>query len=174
MSLLIFQMSVVLLVSQACGRIARVFGQARVIGEMFGGILIGPSVFGRLAPTLFGQLFPKASLGALESLSTVGLILFLFLVGSELDYSHLRRQKATATLASLASITLPFGLAVLFAPLLHTRFSPNNFGRIPFALFMGVSMSITAFPVLARILEERNLQRGRLAQPPSCAPQWMT
>ena len=162
MSLLIFQMSVVLLMSLACGRIARLFGQARVIGEIFGGILIGPSVFGRLAPALFGQLFPKASLGPLESLSTVGLILFLFLVGSELDYEHLRQQKATATLASLASIALPFGLAVLFAPTLHTRFSPNNFGRTPFALFMGVSMSITAFPVLARILEERNLQRGTL------------
>jgi len=65
-------------------------------------------------------------------------------------------------LASLASIALPFGLALLFAPLLHARFSPNNFGRIPFALFVGVSMSITAFPVLARILEEKNLQRGAL------------
>jgi len=162
MSLLIFQMSVVLLMSSACGRIARLFGQARVIGEIFGGILIGPSVFGRLVPALFGQLFPKASLGPLESLSTVGLILFLFLVGSELDYEHLRQQKATAMLASLASIAFPFGLAVLFAPALHTRFSPNNFGRVPFALFMGVSMSITAFPVLARILEERNLQRGAL------------
>jgi Kef-type K+ transport system membrane component KefB len=162
MSLLIFQMSVVLLMSLACGRIARVFGQARVIGEMFGGILLGPSVFGRFAPALFGQLFPKGSLGAVESLSTVGLILFLFLMGSELDYEHLRQRKATATMASLASITLPFGLAVLFAPVLHARFSPNNFGRIPFALFVGVSMSITAFPVLARILEERNLQRGVL------------
>lgn len=162
MSLLIFQLCVVLLVTQACGRIARIFGQARVIGEMFGGILIGPSVFGRMAPALFGQLFPKSSLGALESLSTVGLILFLFLVGSELDYEHLRQQKVTATLASLASITLPFGLAVLFAPMLHSRFSPNGFGPIPFALFVGVSMSITAFPVLARILEERNLQRETL------------
>jgi Kef-type K+ transport system membrane component KefB len=162
MSLLIFQMCVVLLVSQACGRIARVFGQAGVIGEMFGGILIGPSVFGRLAPNLFGQLFPKASLGALESLSTVGLVLFLFLVGSELDYQHLRQQKATATIASLAGIALPFGLAALFAPMLHTRFSPNGFGPMPFTLFLGVSMSITAFPVLARILEERNLQRGAL------------
>ena len=162
MSLLIFQMSVVLLISLACGRIARMFGQARVIGEIFGGILIGPSVFGRLVPGLFGQLFPRTSLGPLESLNTVGLILFLFLVGSELDYEHLRQQKATAMLASLASIAFPFGLAVLFAPALHTRFSPNNFGPIPFALFMGVSMSITAFPVLARILEERNLQRGTL------------
>jgi Kef-type K+ transport system membrane component KefB len=162
MSLLIFQMSVVLLISQGCGRLARMLGQTQVIGEIFGGILIGPSVFGRFAPNFFVHLFPPASLGSLESLSTVGLILFLFLIGSELDYEHLRRQKATATLASLSSILLPFGMALLSAPLLHARFSPNGIGRIPFALFLGVSMSITAFPVLARILEERNLQTSSL------------
>jgi Kef-type K+ transport system membrane component KefB len=162
MSLLIFQMSVVLLISLGCGRLARMLGQTQVIGEIFGGILIGPSVFGRIAPNLFAHLFPPASLGSLESLSTVGLILFLFLIGSELDYEHLRRQKATATLVSSISILLPFVLALLAAPLLHARFSPNGIGKIPFALFLGVSMSITAFPVLARILEERNLQTGSL------------
>ena len=156
MSLLIFQMSVVVLTSLGCGRLARMLGQTRVIGEIFGGILIGPSLFGRIAPNLFARLFPPASLGSLESLSTVGLILFLFIIGSELDYEHL--QKATATIASLTSILLPFGLALLSAPLLHARFSPNGVGRIPFALLLGVSMSITAFPVLARILEERDLQ----------------
>ena len=162
MSLLIFQMSVVLLISLGCGRLARMLGQTQVIGEIFGGILIGPSLFGRIAPNLFAHLFPPGSLGSLESLSTVGLILFLFLVGSALDYEHLRRQKATATLASLTSILLPFALAILAAPFLHARFSSNGIGRIPFALFLGVSMSITAFPVLARILEERNLQTSSL------------
>jgi len=162
MSLLIFQMSVVVLISLGCGRLARMLGQTQVIGEILGGILIGPSVFGRFAPNLFAHLFPAASLGSLESLSTVGLILFLFLIGSELDYEHLRQQKATATLASLTSIVLPFGMAPLSAPLFHARFSPNGIGKIPFALFLGVSMSITAFPVLARILEERNLQTSSL------------
>jgi len=162
MSLLIFQMSFILLISLGCGRLARMLGQTQVIGEIFGGILIGPSVFGRFAPNLFAHLFPTASLGSLESLSTVGLILFLFLIGSELDYEHLRQQKATATLASLTSIVLPFGMALLVAPLFHARFSPNGIDRIPFALLLGVSMSITAFPVLARILEERNLQTSPL------------
>jgi Kef-type K+ transport system membrane component KefB len=162
MSLLIFQMSVVVLISLGCGRLARMLGQTQVIGEIFGGILIGPSVFGRFAPNLFAHLFPSASLGSLESLSTVGLILFLFLIGSELDYEHLRQQKATATVASLTSILLPFGMALLAAPLFHARFSPNGIGRIPFALLLGVSMSITAFPVLARILEERSLQTTSL------------
>jgi Kef-type K+ transport system membrane component KefB len=162
MSLLIFQMSVVLLISLGCGRLARMLGQTQVIGEIFGGILIGPSLFGRIAPNLFARLFPAESLGSLESFSTVGLILFLFLIGSELDYEHLRQQKATATLASLTSIVLPFGMALLAAPVLHARFSPNGIGRIPFALLLGVSMSITAFPVLARILEEQNLQTSSL------------
>jgi Kef-type K+ transport system membrane component KefB len=158
MSLLIFQMSLILLISLICGRLARKLGQTRVIGEIFGGILIGPSVFGRFAPNRFTHVFPPTSLGSLESLSTVGLILFLFLIGSELDYELLRQQKATATLASLTSILLPFGLALFSVPLLHARFSPNGVGKIPFALLLGVSMSITAFPVLARILEEQNLQ----------------
>jgi Kef-type K+ transport system membrane component KefB len=137
-------------------------GQARVIGEIFGGILIGPSILGRVAPGLFAHLFPQSSFGSLESLSTVGLILFLFVVGSELDLDHLRQQKTTALFCSLASILLPFGLAAASAPLLQVRFSPNDVGRIPFFLFLGVSMSITAFPVLARILEERNLQTSSL------------
>ncbi len=128
---------------------------------MFGGIFIGPSVFGRFAPSLFGRLFPPQSPGQLESLSTVGLILFLFLIGSELDYEHLRKRKGTAMLASLFSILLPFGMAVLFAPLFHERFA-SRLAMIPFSLFLGVSMSITAFPVLARILEDRNLQRSPL------------
>lgn len=155
-------MSLVLLVSTACGRIARMLRQARVIGEIFGGILIGPSVFGRITPHLFARLFPQTSFGPLESLSTVGLILFLFVVGSELNLEHLRKQKKTALVSSLASILLPFGLAVAVAPLFHARFSPNGVSRVPFSLFLGVSMSITAFPVLARILEERKMQTSSL------------
>lgn len=158
MTLLIFQMTVVLLISLSCGWLARRFGQARVIGEIVGGILIGPSVFGRLAPHTSAVLFPQSSLGPFEVLSTVGLILFLFLIGSDLDYEHLRQQKLTATLASLMSMLLPFALAALAAPLLRTRFAPQGIGGLPFTLFLGISMSITAFPVLARILEERRMQ----------------
>src|ERR1700722_1614438 len=107
MSLLIFQISVILLICLGCGRLVRMLGQTQVIGEILGGILVGPSVFGRVAPNLFAHLFPPDSLGSFESLSTLGLILFLFLIGSELDYKHLRQQKATATFASLTSILLP-------------------------------------------------------------------
>ncbi len=158
MTLLLIQMTVVLLIALLCGWLARKLGQARVIGEIVGGILVGPSVFGRFAPHTSAVLFPSSSFGSLETLSTVGLILFLFLIGSELDYTHLRRQRTTAVLASGMSIFFPFLTAALVAHSLRTRFAPHGIGRLPFVLFLGISMSITAFPVLARILEERGLQ----------------
>jgi len=158
MTLLLVQMTVVLLITLACGSIARRLGQSRVIGEILGGILLGPSVFGRLAPQASANLFPPGSLGPFDVLSTVGLILFLFLIGTELDYVSLRKHKATATLSSALSILLPFGMAIILAPSLRAGFAPSGVGALPFALFLGVSLSITAFPVLARILEERGIQ----------------
>ncbi len=158
MTLLLVQMMIVLLVALTCGWIARKLGQARVIGEIVGGILVGPSVFGRFAPHAAQTIFPASSLGSFEVLSTIGLILFLFLIGSELDYAHLRRQRKTAMFASGMSIFFPFAMAALVAHSLRIRFAPDGTGRLPFVLFLGISMSITAFPVLARILEERKLQ----------------
>ena len=158
MTLLLIQMTTVLLTALLCGWLARKLGQSRVIGEIIGGILVGPSVFGRLAPHASSALFPPSSLGSFEVLSTIGLILFLFLIGSELDYDHLRKQKATATLASGMSILFPFIMAAIAAHSLRIRFAPHGIGSLPFVLFLGISMSITAFPVLARILEERKMQ----------------
>jgi Kef-type K+ transport system membrane component KefB len=158
MTLLLVQMTTVLLTALFCGWLARKLGQSRVIGEIIGGILVGPSVFGRFAPHASSVLFPPSSLGSFETISTIGLVLFLFLIGSELDYDHLRRQKSTATLASGMSILFPFIMAALAAHSLRIRFAPNGIGRVPFVLFLGISMSITAFPVLARILEERKMQ----------------
>src|SRR5580658_10668319 len=158
MTLLLTQMAIVLLITVACGWLALKVGQARVIGEIIGGILVGPSVFGRFAPHLSASLFPPSSLGPFETLSTVGLVLFLFLIGMELDYEHLARQRATAVAASGMSILLPFAMGALLAHSLRIRFAPRGIGSIPFVLFLGIAMSITAFPVLARILEERKLQ----------------
>jgi Kef-type K+ transport system membrane component KefB len=158
MTLLLVQMTTVLLTALFCGWLARKLGQSRVIGEIIGGILVGPSVFGRFAPHASSVLFPPSSLGSFETISTIGLVLFLFLIGSELDYDHLRKQKATATLASGMSILFPFIMAAIAAHSLRIRFAPHGIGRVPFVLFLGISMSITAFPVLARILEERKMQ----------------
>jgi Kef-type K+ transport system membrane component KefB len=162
MTLLLTQMAIVLLVTVACGWLALKLGQARVIGEIVGGILVGPSVFGRFAPHWSAQLFPTSSFGPFETLSTVGLVLFLFLIGMELDYEQLYRQRVTALMASGMSILLPFGMAAVLAHSLRIRFAPHGIGSIPFVLFLGISMSITAFPVLARILEERNLHGSAL------------
>lgn len=162
MTLLLLQMSIVLLVAVVCGRLAGIVGQPRVVGEIIGGILIGPSVFGRFAPQFSANLFPQSSLAQLELLSTVGLVLFLFLIGMELDYTQLYRQRATAMAASGMSILLPFAMGALLAHPLRTRFAPHSIGSIPFVLFLGIAMSITAFPVLARILDERNLQSTAL------------
>jgi Kef-type K+ transport system membrane component KefB len=151
-------MTVVLLVTIFCGWLARKLGQARVIGEIIGGILIGPSVFGRFTPHWSATLFPPASFNAFDILSTVGLILFLFLIGMELDYEQLYKQRATAVMASGMSIVFPFAMGAILAHSLRIRFAPHGIGSVPFVLFLGISMSITAFPVLARIIEERHMQ----------------
>src|ERR1700689_5314498 len=158
MTLLLTQMAIVLLITVACGWLALKVGQARVIGEIIGGILVGPSVFGRFAPHLSASLFPATSFGPFESLSTVGLVLFVFLIGMELDYEQLYRQRVTAIMASLMSILLPFAMGALLSHPLRIRFAPHGIGSIPFVLFLGIAMSITAFPVLARILKDGNLQ----------------
>ncbi len=159
---LLFQIPVVIFVTLACGSLARRLGQSRVVGEIAGGILLGPSVFGRFAPTAAGMLFPQSSMASFEILSTVGLILFLFLIGTEVNIEHLYHQRATAAFSSLTSILVPFAMGALLAHSLRTRFAPQGIGSGPFVLFLGIAMSITAFPVLARILEERGIQRSEL------------
>src|ERR1035438_7281855 len=106
MSLLLTQMAIILLITVTCGWLALGVGQARVIGEIIGGILIGPSVFGRLAPHLSAHIFPISSFGPFETLSTVGLVLFLFLIGMELDYEQLYRNRGPAVIAS--GMSIPF------------------------------------------------------------------
>ena len=162
MTLLLVQMSIVLAVTIICGWLARKLGQSRVIGEIIGGILLGPSVLGRISPHGSAALFPEASLHSLETLSTVGLILFMFLIGMELDYEQLSKQRSTAIIASGTSILIPFITAAALAHSLRIRFAPHGIGSVPFVLFLGIAMSITAFPVLARILEERRLQSTSL------------
>jgi len=159
---LLFQIPVVILVTLACGSLARRLGQSRVIGEIVGGILLGPSVFGRVAPQAAGALFSPSSMASFEILSTVGLVLFLFLIGTEVNIEHLYHQRATAALSSTMSILAPFAISALLAHPLRTRFAPHGIGSGPFVLFLGISMSITAFPVLARILEERGIQSTKL------------
>src|SRR5437899_10499053 len=136
--------------------------QPRVVGEMAAGLLLGPSLLGLLAPGTSASLFPAASLADLSSLSQIGLILFMFLIGAELDLGELRRRGRTALFVSNAGIAVPFLSGALLALVLHRDLSPAGVPVLHFALFVGTAMSVTAFPVLARILAESNLIGTRL------------
>ncbi|WP_162932355.1 cation:proton antiporter domain-containing protein [Solimonas sp. K1W22B-7] len=161
---LLLQIVAVVIAAKLMGRVAQRFGQPPVIGEMLAGIFLGPSLFGLLLPETQAWLFPPASLGSLKLLSLIGVIVFLFGVGAELDLARLRQQRAQALLVSHASILLPFLLGVLSALALYRPYAPTGVGFASFALFMGIAMSITAFPVLARILRERGLMGTPLGE----------
>lgn len=160
--LLLAQIAGILVVARLVGRIIGLFGQPQVVGEMLAGILLGPSLLGWVAPDVWLALFPPASLGFLSALSQIGLVFFMFLVGLELDPRQLRGRGHTALLTSHASIIAPFLLGALLALLLYPRLSDDSVEFTAFALFMGAAMSVTAFPVLARMLAERGLLKTRL------------
>ena len=155
LELLIAQILTILVAARLIGWLFRKIHQPRVIGEMVAGILLGPSLFGWLALDLHATRFPPASLGYLSSLSYVGLLLFMFLIGLELDLRQLRELGRVAVITSQVSIILPFVFGSLFALYLYPRLSDPSVSIIGFVLFMGASMSVTAFPVLARILTEQ-------------------
>ncbi len=131
------------------------------MGEIIAGLLLGPSFLGWIAPSLYARLFPLASLPALNNLSQIGLILFMFLVGMRLDLSELRKSRHVAGVSALLSIVVPFSSGLALAQPLHALAPPST-PILPFSLFIAVSMSITAFPVLARILRDHGLSGTRL------------
>lgn len=160
--ILIVQICVILLASYSVGWLLSKFRQPQVVGEMVAGILLGPSLLGWVAPGLSAALFPPNSLGPLQVLSQVGLLLFMFMVGLELDTKKLRQLGHVAVVISHTSIIVPFGLGALLAIHIFSRIADSSLPFTGFVLFMGAAMSVTAFPVLARILSERNLLGTRL------------
>jgi Kef-type K+ transport system membrane component KefB len=161
-SRLFLQLLVIIGASRTAGWVFARFGQPAVIGEMAAGILLGPSLFGLIAPDAFQFVFPASSLGTLQLLSQIGVCLFMFAVGMDLDLLQMRRKAHTAILVSHASIIIPYVFGVALALLLYRDYAEAGASFTAFALFMGISMSITAFPVLARILQERNLSKTAL------------
>jgi Kef-type K+ transport system membrane component KefB len=136
--------------------------QPVVMGEIIAGIALGPSLLGTALPDASNFLFPAASLGNLQMLSQVGLILFMFVIGMELDLSIIRNKAKTAFTISYASIIIPFVLGIGLAWLLKDKYLPGGIEFYVFALFMGIALSITAFPVLARVIKERGLSHSKL------------
>jgi len=148
--------------SLALGRLFRRLGQPQVVGEMIAGIVLGPSLLGWLAPSLHQSLFPDASLATLGMVGQLGLVFYMFLIGASLDLGHLRSNGSMALVTSLTSIAIPFAAGVTLALIFYTPLALPTTSRLAFALFLGVCLSITAFPVLARILAELDLLPTRL------------
>ena len=160
--ILFLQIAVILFAARTVGIVFRKIGQPQVVGEMAAGILLGPSLFGWVAPGISQMLFPPASLDILQILSQIGLALFMFQVGLEVNPRELRGHSHAAVLTGHVSIVVPLCFGTGLAYFLYPRLSNNSVTFTGFALFMGTAMSITAFPVLARILTERKLLRTRL------------
>jgi Kef-type K+ transport system membrane component KefB len=162
LSILLLQIVVIFVAARLVGALFARMGQPAVIGEMVAGILLGPSLLGLLLPGTFDFVFPSASMDTLKLLSQVGVVLFMFLVGMELDLKHLREKAHSAVTVSHASILLPLLLGVALSLFLYRSYAPAGVAFSSFALFLGIAMSITAFPVLARILAERGLTKTPL------------
>jgi Kef-type K+ transport system membrane component KefB len=161
---LLLQLVVIIATARACGWVLKHLDQPPVIGEMAAGIVLGPIVLGALFPAFHAQLFAKESLPALSSLSTLGLVLFMFIVGAELRAPDgVRAQVKAAGIVGVASVLLPMAAGLAVAPWLYPL-APTGVGFWPFALFMAAAMSITAFPILARILKERAMTHTRLGR----------
>ena len=162
LSLLLIQIVVIVLSSKLLAWLVSKIGQPLVIGEIIAGILLGPSVLGHFWPTVSNFIFRADSLPNLNFLSQIGLILFMFIIGLELDIHLLKNRAHTAVVVSHASIIVPFAMGVSLAYFLYATFAPPHISFLAFGLFMGIAMSITAFPVLARILHERGLTKTSL------------
>jgi len=153
---------VIVIAARVLGAIFRWLHQPQVMGEVIAGLLLGPSFLGWLAPQVSSQLLPPAIAPFLAVIAQVGIILFMFLVGLELDTGLLRQRTRASIAISHASIVVPFLLGAGFALWLYPRFADGSVSFTAFALFIGVAMSVTAFPVLARILTDSKLQTSRM------------
>ncbi|MBI3304472.1 MAG: cation:proton antiporter [Deltaproteobacteria bacterium] len=156
------EITVIIAASRLLGLVFRQLQQPQVIGEIVAGILLGPSLLGWVAPEIAALLFPPQVLPSLKVLSEYGVLFFMFLVGLELDPMLLRGRGRAAVVISHVSIIAPFFLGALLALFLYTRLSSDAVPFTSFALFLGAAMSITAFPVLARILIEHDLQKTKV------------
>ena len=149
-SMLLLQIISILIVSRIFGWMFKKIGQPTVIGEILAGIVLGPSLLGYFYPQAFHFLFAANSLGNLYIISQLGLILFMFTVGMDLNVGVLRQKISQTYVISHASILIPYLLGMTLAYFVYKEFAASHTAFLPFALFIGISMSITAFPVLAR------------------------
>jgi Kef-type K+ transport system membrane component KefB len=155
-------LAAIIVIGRTLGSLLRSIGQPPVMGEVLGGILLGPSLLGVVAPDISAYILPAAVAPYLSVIAQLGVILYMFLVGLELNGDLLRGRAGAAVLTSHASIVVPFVFGSILALRLYPRFSTTDVSFTSFALFIGIAMSITAFPVLARILTDRGMHQTAL------------
>jgi Kef-type K+ transport system membrane component KefB len=162
LAILLLQIITIIIVARIFGFFFRKIRQPTVIGEILAGIFLGPSFIGMYFPEFSTFLFPEHSLPNLQFLSQIGLILFMFVIGMELDLNVLKSKAKDAVVVSHASMIFPFALGIGLAYFIYNHFAPANISFLAFSLFIGIAMSVTAFPVLARIVQERGLSKTKL------------
>jgi Kef-type K+ transport system membrane component KefB len=153
---------VVIVAARACGALCKLIQQPPVVGEVIAGILLGPSLLGQISPAAMNYLLPQTVAPFLSIIAQLGVILFMFLVGLELDTARLEQRTRATVAISHASILVPFVLGSVLALWLYPLLSTSDVPFGVFALFLGVSLSVTAFPVLARILTDRGMRKTQL------------
>jgi len=162
----LLQLAVIIVAARTAGALFRVFRQPPVVGEMFAGILLGPSLAGHFFPAEHARLFTETTRQALNYIAQSGIILFMFVVGTHIELDVFRRHSRAIASMAAASIAVPFVLGLALASELYPRFAANGAPMFPFVLFIATALSVTAFPVLARILTDRGLEstaNGRTA-----------
>lgn len=159
---LLIQITLILLTVRFFSLLFRRIGQPGVVGEIVAGIVLGPSLLGAFFPQIFNFIFPESSFETLGMLSQVGLVLFMFVIGLEVDFNILKNKLNQTLVISHAGIIVPFFMGVAASIWVYEEYAAMHTPFIPFALFIGISMSITAFPVLARVLEEKGILRSNI------------
>ena len=156
----ILQLAVIIAVARVAGTLARRLGHPMVVGEILAGLVLGPSLLGRLLPGVSHALFPASTSGVINIISQLGLILLLFLIGLEFDFGHIRTHGKTAALVAISGIAVPFALGLGLARWMQPHFPGTN--PTGFSLFLATALSITAIPVLGRVLVEFNIHRTQI------------
>lgn len=159
LSKLVLQVIIIIILSRGLGLAIGKLGQPIVIGEIIAGIILGPSLLGTLFPATFDFIFPSNSLRNLQLFSQFGLILFMFIIGMEIDAKLIQKKINSAVIISYTGIIFPFFLGILLSFFIYDAFALQGVSFTTFSLFIGVAMSITAFPVLARIIHEKGLTK---------------
>jgi Kef-type K+ transport system membrane component KefB len=159
---LLLAIAVIVAAGWAAGLAAERIGQPRVIGEIFVGILLGPTFFGQVAPSLQQGIFTPALMPYLNGIASVGVATFMLIIGAEVSFTRLRAGRRATALVGVSMFAVPVLCGVLVALLLAGRYRPEGANPLAFVLFIGVAMGVTAFPVLARILRDRGLIGTRL------------